>query len=274
MSEVTTRPAKAATKTPAHKKASPSHAPVEAQNRSAPEVRNSDELTVAQSAIAALKLVEEHHNTNIRPGGVGLIYGYELARLAIKHLEGVGAGEPEFPAAEAFSSAAAISAAALAYDRAEQPSAIERHAMLESVLSTLDSAFLSYGCDLEPCEALAIGIRAGAHLSREQYPPPAPPSVNLHPSAGYRHQADDIELVFETLAAQCEALREFSADIQTRLQDKGSIRQAGNDLTIVQHMAAFMGSICEEIGCGTGNFIGGPASWATKNGIEAIGGAQ
>jgi hypothetical protein len=114
-----------------------------------------------------------------------------------------------------------------------------------------------------------VTTRPAAAATKTPARVPAAPA-HFSEQATYRHRAGDIETVFETLAVQCEALRRFSADIQARLQDKGSITQAGNDLTIIQHMAALMGSICEEMGCGTGNFIGGPASWATKDGIEAI----
>ena len=37
------------------------------------------------------------------------------------------------------------------------------------------------------------------------------------------------------------------------------------------HLAAFIGSMADEMG--GGRYIGGPASWATMDGIEPIGGA-
>jgi hypothetical protein len=110
---------------------------------------------------------------------------------------------------------------------------------------------------------------AGARQFRDR---PTPP-IRRVDTGGHRHRARDVQLAFETLATQCEAIRDFSVDIRARLQEEGSIVQACNDLTIIQHMVAFMGSVCEEMGGGMGSFIGGPASWATMEGIEAIGGA-
>lgn len=149
-------------------------------------------------------------------------------------------------------------------------------AVIECGFNFADRLFLAYKNLPGTLEDLrTLTTSAGARQFRER---PTPPIRRVDQQsgaqAGYHHRPHDIQRVFETLETQCEALRDFSVDIRARLQgESGGVVQACNDLTIIQHMAAFMGSMCEEMSGETRGFIGGPAAWATMDGIEAIGGA-
>lgn len=153
---------------------------------------------------------------------------------------------------------------------------LERAVLLEAAhdrMVSLTSAIDGLPSTLESLRAMTTF--AGARQYRDR---PAPPIRRVdEPSqsqAGYRHSPRDIQSVFETLATQCEAVRDFSVDIRSRLQgESGSVVEACNDLTIVQHMVAFMGSMCEEMRGSADAVIGGPAAWGTMDGIESIGGA-
>ena len=261
-----------ATKAPASAKKAPAPAPTK-QPMHEGELDN-PEVTVAVAAVELIQLAQDHHSANMGPDGLGSVYGSELTYQAIEQLQGLIAGEPEYPGSTVFHAVAAIVCGALAYDRIARPAATERHSWLEQAFTILDSAAISHDFVQEPCEALAIGIRAGARPHRDRPSPPIRRVDDASQSqAGYRHSPRDIRAVFETLATQCEAVRDFSADIRSRLQgDSGSVVEACNDLTIMQHMVAFMGSMCDEM-TGTGKFIGGPASWATMDRIEPLGGA-
>lgn len=147
-------------------------------------------------------------------------------------------------------------------------------ALIECAYNFAERLFIAYSglpATLEDLRALTT--EAGAKPLRDRPQPPIQRAVDTPVlNAGYRHRAMDVQRVFENLLTQCESLRDYSVDIRARLQSNGSTVEACNDLTIVQHMVAFMGSICEEMS-GPGDFIGGPASWATMDGIEPIGGA-
>lgn len=153
---------------------------------------------------------------------------------------------------------------------------LERAVLLEAAhdqMGLLTSAIDGLPGTLERLRALTTF--AGVRQYRDR---PTPPIRRVDEQsqlqAGYHHRPGDIQTVFETLATQCEAVRDFSVDIRSRLQgDSGSVVEACNDLIIVQHMVAFMGSMCEEMRGGAGAMIGGPAAWATMDGIQDIGGA-
>ncbi|KJA11311.1 hypothetical protein RP29_06210 [Acidovorax temperans] len=153
---------------------------------------------------------------------------------------------------------------------------LERAVLLEAALDQL--TLLTRAVDGLPgtLEALRVLTTfAGARQFRDR---PQPPIRRVdEPSksqAGYRHSPRDIQAVFETLATQCEAVRDFCVDIRSRLQgDSGSVVEACNELTIVQHMVAFMGSMCAEMSGCAGGLVGGPSAWAAMTSIEAMGDA-
>lgn len=196
------------------------------------------------------------------------VYTTQLLELAIASLSEVGDG------VDVFNSAAAAVYGALSTERADRPSSPVIPEM-EQAFAALNSAALGYGFAEGECEALANGIRAGQRQFRDRPTPPIRRAGEPSQSqAGYRHSPRDIRAVFETMATQCEAVRDFSIDIRSRLQsESSSVVDACNDLTIVQHMVAFMGSMCDEMSGGAGTLIGGPAAWATMDGIAAMGGA-
>lgn len=148
-------------------------------------------------------------------------------------------------------------------------------AVIECGFNFADRLFLAYRGlpgTLEDLRTLTTSAGARPHRDRPT-PPIRRTDESAETQAGYRHRARDIQQVFETLSTQSEAARDFCIDIRARLQgSNSSVVEACNDLTILQHLVAFMGATAEEMS-GMGNFIGGPASWATMDGIEAIGGA-
>ncbi len=264
MSNATAAAPERATKAPSRAKATPSSAPAETPGPTAPDTSSSteDERLVINTLREQLQQIYDLHWGQI------YLYSNELLLAGVEALENVD------DSSTALHRAAALTYGALTMQKVERPGSAEI-SVIEAVFTSLNSAAISYGFSEEGCVALANGIRAGQRQFRDR---PAPPIRRVEePSqsqAGYRHSSRDTRAVFETLATQCEAVRDFSVDIRSRLQsDSSSVVEACNDLTIVQHMIAFMGSMCEEMHGGAGTLIGGPAAWATMDGIEAIGGA-
>lgn len=282
MSEVTTRPATRATKASAHSKAAPSPAPTQ------PPLSEGDKL-----ALEAAQVLVGILDNLLHPS-----YGSSLCHLRNFHLEEADhllnllvAPEDQMRsvedpvAADILDHLTRISSALESAEEVAHLRDIPGYVPSEQALAT---AVISFANDFAERLFLAyknlpgsladlrtLTTSAGARQFRER---PTPPIRRVDQQsgaqAGYHHRPHDIQRVFETLETQCEALRDFSVDIRARLQgESGGVVQACNDLTIIQHMAAFMGSMCEEMSGETGGFIGGPAAWATMDGIEAIGGA-
>ena len=144
------------------------------------------------------------------------------------------------------------------------PAAIARARLLVEALQTVPE-------DLSLLRKLDCGyVSAGARPHGDR---PMPP-IRREPEsaqATHRHHAKDVQTVFETLATQALTLRDFLLDARTELEGNGGKVRAANDMLVAQHLAAFIGSMADEM-CG-GNYIGSPASWATMDSIEPIGGA-
>jgi hypothetical protein len=288
MSEVTTRPATRATKappstqsapaTPPEAQAEPESIPITADEAPANGIRAGqrsvaakDELVIAANTVALLTQAAGLINDE-----AGAVHASTLLEFGKKVLQQVVDGNLQMGTVqEAFFYAAGACAGALAIEQRDHPSARHRYQLIDTAYQVLNNAGLSYDCELNANDVAAAAIDAGARQFRDR---PTPPIRRVdepsQPQAGYRHSPRDIRAVFETMATQCEAVRDFSVDIRSRLQgDSSSVVEACNDLIIVQHMVAFMGSMCEEMRGGVGVMIGGPAAWATMDGIEAIGGA-
>lgn len=144
------------------------------------------------------------------------------------------------------------------------PAAIARARLLVEALQTAPE-------DLSLLHKLdSVDVIAGARRFNDQ---PRPP-IRREPEsarATHRHHAKDIQTVFETLATQALTLRDFLLDARTELEANGGTVRAANDMLVAQHLAAFIGSMADEMG--GGRYIGSPASWATMDGIVPIGGA-
>ena len=270
MSEVTTRPATRATKAPARQKAAPSPAPTQ------PPLSEGDKLAVEAAQVLVGMM---GHLIDIRGGSICDLSNTHLQEAdyllnllvapedQMRDVEDPAMGDIRDHlgriSLELKEAEKVVLRDIPGYAPSEQAvvTAIVYHA--SDFAERLFLAYISLPGTLE--ELCFMSTSAGARPHRDR---PTPP-IRRVDTGGHRHRARDVQLAFETLATQCEAIRDFSVDIRARLQEEGSIVQACNDLTIIQHMVAFMGSVCEEMG----SFIGGSASWATMEGIEAIGGA-
>lgn len=254
-----------ATKAPARPKAKGTPSPTvttQAASQVPPANLTDDELLVMKTLREQLQQIYDLHWGQIH------IYSNELLLAGVEALSNVA------DSSDALHRAAALTCGAISMQKAERPGS-EATAVIEAVYTALNSASISYGFSEEGCVALANGIRAGQRQFRDRPTPPIRRADEPSQSqAGYRHSPRDIQAVFETLATQCEAVRDFSVDIRSRLQgDSGSIVEACNELTIVQHMVAFMGSMCAEMSGCAGGLVGGPSAWATMTSIEAMGDA-
>ena len=264
MTNATAVAPKGATKAPARNKAAPAPAPEPTDETASNAAITDDEKTVAAAASQQLQSIYEAHWADMPMHASGLLH------IAIRDLSGIQDAGNEVDRGEVFHNAAAYISGALAIGRAARPEAAFIDPM-DNAFSILESASISYGFVQEPCEALSVGIRAGARPFREQ---PMPP-IRREPEsaqATHLHNAKDVQIVFETLATQALTLRDFLLEARTELDANGGTVRAANDMFMAQNLAAFIGSMADEM-CG-GRFIGSPASWATMDGILPIGGAS
>ncbi len=281
MSEVTTRPATRATKAPARQKAAPSPAPT------APPMSESDKLALEAAQVLVgilgnllhpsygsslhhlrnLHLEEADHLLNLLVAPEDQMRDVEdpVAGDILGHLDHISS---ELEAAEELVLLCDIPG----YVPSEQALATAVISFANDFAERLFLAYKNLPGSLADLRTLTTS--AGARQFRDRPTPPIRRTDEpAETQAGYRHHPRDIQLVFETLSTQSEAARDFCVDIRARLQGSNcSVAEACNDLTILQHLVAFMGATAEEMS-GMGDFIGGPASWATMDGIEAIGGA-
>lgn len=215
MANATAQPRASATKAPARAKATPSPLPAEQPDQGSGQPDQS-EVTVAVAAADLVRLAGAHHAHNMGREGaaMGSVFGSELVHQALNQLEGLIAGEPQFPGATAFHAAAAMVAGSLAIDKAERPGAAERHSLLDQALTILDSAAISFSFDQQPCEALATGLQAGAMPFRHRPQPqirqlddghtPEQLRTVLEFVAGAVHTQSNILMMAQTSAEQWE----------------------------------------------------------------------
>lgn len=147
MSEVTTRPAKRATKAPPRAQSAPA-TPPEAQAEPQTSPITADEALVAATLAEQLRAICDARWQEMT------VYGNELLEVAIASLGALRDGCAEFHRA------AAAVYGALNTERADRPCG-PVIPELEQAFAALNSAAVSYGFSEGGCEALANGIRAG-----------------------------------------------------------------------------------------------------------------
>lgn len=272
MNAIIARPAAGASPATSRRKASPkAHSAATPPSDGQEGVRDAV-CNALQQASVLLSFLIEADNLHIALGATAEMFISVDSMLSTAAYPEKGS-KRELTQADVTGLSSALAAAMEALEAAPGP--YEGTALLAATLATqahvqltrIANALSCVPADLATLKAL--GTYEGSRPCRQQPRPAISCRGKTH-----RHSADDVQRVFEKLTAQCEALRDFSMDIRGRLLGNSEgASEACNDLTLIHHTAAFMGSICEEMGSGIGGFIGGPASWATGDGIEPIGGA-
>ena len=171
MSEVTTRPAKRATKAPTRAQSAPVTAPA------APAVPETSPITADEALVAAV-LAEQLRAICDARWQEMTVYGNELLEIAIASLGDLRDGCAEFHRA------AAAVYGALNSEREDRPCG-PVIPELEQAFAALNSAAVSYGFSEGGCEALANGIRAGQRQFRDRPSPPIRRMEEEEPSDGY-----------------------------------------------------------------------------------------
>ena len=276
MTEVITRPSKGATKAPARKKSAPAvTVPVVA-----PQQSEADQLLSKAARVIGALIVPL---TNCYPWNI--YSGWDQVNAADDQLMDLGKTAEEWTATgeegpqpsniELIMAASGnLNAAQAELLNADDFDANERLLVVTLItnaiplVARLHEAYAGLPGSIEDLRALTTFAGARPHGDR-----PMPP-IRREPEsaqATHLHHAKDVQTVFETLATQALTLRDFLLDARTKLDtNKGTVR-AANDMLVAQHLAAFIGSMADEMG--GGRYIGSPASWATMDGIEPIGGA-
>ena len=181
------------------------------QTPASPSGQELDEHTVARVAAHLLRAVIAADER--AKGECASMYGSELAKQALGQLEVLITCTSDTDASAAFLAAAAMTAGALAYERGARPENLEFNDKLEQVFQVLDSANWGYSTEQAPCEALAVGLQAGANQFREQ---PRAPKRRVEEEAGddtlnHRQQ----QTVLQTLAGYVSTLEQVLMAAQT-----------------------------------------------------------
>lgn len=152
-----------ATKAPGRRKNEPASGP--GVQIATEEPISDDEKTVASTAAAQLQSIYESHRRDLGT------YASSLLLMAARDLGNIQNSGREADLGGVFHHAAAAVGGALAITRAAQPEGAVI-GLVETAFKLLETADLGYGFELEPCEALAAGIRAAdqepCRLSRGQ----------------------------------------------------------------------------------------------------------
>lgn len=213
-----------------------------------------DEHTVATVAAHLLRGLIADDERCSGKGGTASMYGSELTHQALAQLEGLTARNPGADASIVFHVAAAMTAGALAHERETKPEQLERHEKLVQVFQVLDTASISYSLDQGPCEALAVGLQAGAKHSSDQPRPPIRRVAGVH-----RYSHVQLQTAMEVVAGQMATLDQMLIFLQCRGEDAAAQMVLDSAQALVSHIGGVVDTLCgEEIRGGMERWQFGP----------------